>query len=267
MESCQWTKSPDEEDLMIDTGAYEGMIADTTKIVGHGGDLINAYFARPLGSGPYPAVVLFHHLPGWDRWYREATRRFAFEGYLAISPDLYHREGTGQPDDVAAKVRAEGGVADEQVVADGLGCAELLRGLPQSNGKVAAFGTCSGGRHAYLAACRLDAFDAVINCWGGRIVTDADDVTDKQLVPPVDYTPDLNCPVLGLFGNEDSSPSPAQVDALEEALKANGKDYEFHRYEGAGHGFFYDDRPAAYHAQSAVDGWGKVWDFLQRTVA
>lgn len=267
MESCEWTHPAAEEDLMIDTGAYEGMIAETTVIVGHAGDHINAYMARPLGPGPYPAVLVFHHLPGWDRWYRETTRRFAAEGYLAICPDLYHRQGTGQPDDVAAKVRAEGGVADDQVVGDAQGCVDLLRALPQSNGKVAGFGTCSGGRHAYLAACRLDAFDGLINCWGGRIVTDADDVTEKQPVAPVDYTADLSCPVLGLFGNEDSSPSPEHVDALEEALKTHGKAYEFHRYDGAGHGFFYDDRPAAYHAASAVDGWAKVWHFLQRTTA
>lgn len=251
---------------MIDTGAYEGMIAETTIVTGAGGDRINAYFARPLGPGPFPAVVLFHHLPGWDRWYRETTRKFAAAGYLAICPDLYHRHGTGEPDDVAAKVRAEGGVADDQVLGDAQGCIDLLRALPTSNGNVAAFGTCSGGRHAYLAGCRLDGFDAIINCWGGRVVTGSDDLTDKQPVAPVDYTEGLTAPVLGLFGNNDASPNPAQVDELEAALKAHGKRYEFHRYDDAGHGFFYDDRPAAYHAPSAVDGWAKLWDFLQRTM-
>ena len=89
---------------MYETDMYEGMLAETVTIQGHAGDTINAYLARPLGAGPFPGVVLIHHVPGWDEWYREATRRFAHHGYAAISPNLYFREGHGTPDDVAAKV-------------------------------------------------------------------------------------------------------------------------------------------------------------------
>lgn len=251
---------------MRTTGEYEGMIAETTVVTGHGGDRILAYLARPTGPGPFPAVVLFHHLPGWDEWYREATRRFAHHGYLAISPDLYARYGDGEPDDVAARVKAEGGVPDDQVVGDAQGCIDLLRAMPNASGKVALFGTCSGGRHAYLAACRTGAVDAVIDCWGGRIVVPADDLTEKQPVAPIDHTADLPCPVLGLFGNDDHSPTPAQVDTLEAALVEHGKTHEFHRYDDAGHGFFYHDRPSAYRAGPAVDGWARIWDFLARTI-
>jgi len=54
--------------------------------------------------------------------------------------------------------------------------------------------------------------------------------------------------------------------SLEAALVAHDKPHEFHRYDGAGHGFFYYDRPSAYRAEAAVDGWAKVWDFLDRTL-
>ena len=101
---------------MYTTDMYEGMLAETISIQGHNGDAINAYFARPLGSGPFPGVVLIHHLPGWDEWYREATRRFAHHGYLSISPNLYHREGHGDPEDVGARVWGDGGVPDDQAV-------------------------------------------------------------------------------------------------------------------------------------------------------
>ena len=67
---------------------YEGIMAQTITISGHQGDEINAYYARPLGDGPFAGVVLAHHLPGWDEWYREATLRFARRGYLAICPNL-----------------------------------------------------------------------------------------------------------------------------------------------------------------------------------
>ena len=69
--------------------------------------------------------------------------------------------------------------------------------------------------------------------------------------------------MLGLFGNEDKAPSPEQVDELEAALKAAGKEYEFHRYDEAGHGFFAVDRPN-YRQAAATDGWVKVFDFYGR---
>jgi carboxymethylenebutenolidase len=211
---------------MYQTNMYEGLLAETITIRGHNGDVINAYYARPLGGGPFPGMVLIHHLPGWDEWYREATRKFAHHGYITISPNLYYRDGHGTPEDVAAKVRAAGGVADDQVMGDVEGAMRFLRSLPYSNGKVGVFGTCSGGRQTVLAASRVKGFDAAIDCWGGRVVQA--DLTPKQPVSPIDYTKDLSCPLLGLFGNDDQAPTPEQVNQHEEELKKHGKNYEFH---------------------------------------
>ena len=251
---------------MYTTDLYEGMLAETVSISGANGDALNAYFARPLGAGPVPAVVLIHHLPGWDEYYREAARRFAHHGYAAISPDLYHRLGSGTPEDVAAMARGQGGVPDDQVIADVEGARQYLNGLPYTNGKVGLFGTCSGGRHAFLVACRTTDFDATIECWGGRVIVGEDDLTENQPVAPIEYTADLSTPLLGLFGDDDRSPTPEQVQEHGDALKAAGKDYEFHSYPDAGHGFFYHDR-AAYRVEQAMDGWAKIWDFLGRHLA
>lgn len=247
---------------MYQTNQYEGMLAETVTLHGHAGDVINAYFARPLGAGLFPGMVLIHHMPGWDEWYREATRKFAHHGYAALSPNLYFRAGHGTPEDVAAKVRAEGGVADDQVVGDLEGAMRYLRSLPYVSGKVGVFGTCSGGRHAFLVACRIKGFDAAVNCWGGRVVMSKEELTPKQPVAPVDYTADLSCPLLGIFGEEDKNPTPEHVAQLEQALTTHGKTFEFHMYPNAGHGFFYYDRPA-YRQEQAVDGWRKVFAFLE----
>ncbi|CAN5856663.1 dienelactone hydrolase family protein [soil metagenome] len=248
---------------MYQTNMYEGMLAETVMMHGHQGDLINAYFARPLGPGPFPSMVLVHHAPGWDEWYREATRKFAHHGYATISPNLYAREGHGAPEDVAAKARAAGGVSDDQAVGDLAAAMQYLRAQPYSNGKVGIFGTCSGGRHAYLTACRAPGFDALVDCWGGRVVMAKEDLTAKQPVAPLDYTQDLSCPILGIFGEEDRSPTPEQVAQQEAALKQYGKTYEFHMYPKAGHGFFYYDRPN-YRQEQTVDGWKKVFAFLEK---
>ena len=247
---------------MTDTGSYEGMIAETTTLIGAGGDRITAYLARPLGPGPFPGVVWLHHMPGWDEWSKEAARKLAYHGFMTIAPDLYCRAGTGSPDDIAAAVRAEGGVPDAQVVGDAAACRDFLKSLPMSNGRAGVTGTCSGGRHAYLAACCAPGFDAVVDLWGGGVVMAAGDLTPKRPVAPIDYTRDLSCPLLGLFGEDDRAPSPEQVAIHEAELQKHGKPYEFHMYSGAGHGFFYHDRPLAYRAEAAVDGWAKALRFF-----
>jgi carboxymethylenebutenolidase len=244
--------------------AYESMIAETISINGDNNEPISAYVARPMGPGPFPGIVLIHHLPGWDEWYREATRKFAHHGYAAISHNLYHRAGEGSADDVAAKVRAEGGVPDAQVIGDTEGAVAWLRAQPFHNGKVGVLGTCSGGRQAFLYACHTNSIDAVVDLWGGRVVMD--DVSEKQPIAPIEFTEKLSCPLLGLFGNEDRAPSPEEVDQHEEELKKHGKDYEFHRYDDAGHGFFYYDRPM-YRIEQALDGWQKVFAFLEKHLA
>ena len=127
-------------------------------------------------------------------------------------------------------------------------------------------GFCSGGRHTYLAACLVPGIDAAVDCWGGRVVMTPDQLTKNFPVSPLEYTEDLACPILGLFGEEDSGPTPEQVNIHEAELKKHGKDYEFHRYSNAGHGFFYYDRPN-YRQEQAVDGWKKVFAFLEKHLA
>ncbi len=101
-------------------------------------------------------------------------------GYATLCPNLYYRTDHGAPEDVAAKARAAGGVPDDQAVGDLEGAARFLLSLPNGNGKVGIFGTCSGGRHAYLTACQRPVFSAVVDCWGGRVVmSEADDFVNE----------------------------------------------------------------------------------------
>jgi len=245
------------------TKVEQGMVAGITTIPGGGGDTIEAYVARPDGAGPYPGVVLVHHLPGWDEYYQELARRFANHGFIAVAPNLYSRFGGGTPDEAAAAARAAGGVSDDSVVADSVAALNYFKGLPSGNGKAGIIGSCSGGRHAVLVASRSDGFSAVVDLWGGGVVQSADQLSANQPVAPIDLTPNLNAPLLGLFGNDDQRPSPEQVNQHEEVLKQNGKDYTFHRYDGAGHGFFYYHAPA-YRQQAAMDGWNKVVAFFNQ---
>jgi carboxymethylenebutenolidase len=234
--------------------------AQTITISGHGGDDVEAYWARPTEDGRRGGVVVIHHMPGYDRGTKEIVRRFAELGYDAICPNLYWREAPGaSPDDAAAKARAEGGVPDERLLGDVDGAARHLRSLPNANGKVGVIGYCSGGRQSVLAACNLDV-QAAVDCYGAFVTGTPPEGFPLQVRNLVDQLPNLRCPLLGLFGLEDKFPTPEQVDELEAILKDNGKNFEFHRYEGAGHAFFSVERPS-YNAAAAGDGWERIAAF------
>jgi carboxymethylenebutenolidase len=248
----------------FNTATEGGMVAGVSKIAGGGGDMINAYIARPDGPGPYPGVVLLHHVPGWDEFYREFARRFAEHGFIAIAPNLFDRFGQGTPDEVAAIARPQ--ITDASVLGDADASLAWIKAQPSSNGKVGVIGSCSGGRHAVLAAASNPAFDAVVNLWGGNVVQPAESLNERQPVSPVTLVPQLRAPMLGLFGNDDMNPNTEAVNVLEQTLKENNKEYEFHRYDGAGHGFMYY-QGMAYRPQAAMEGWNHVEAWFKKHLA
>ncbi len=243
------------------TDQYEGMLAETISLTGYNGEPINGYLARPLGPGPFAGIVLVHHMPGWDEATKEIARKFAYHGYAAISPNLHFREGKASPEENSASVRAAGGMPDNRTMGDVDGAMRHLRSLPYLNGKVGIIGYCSGGRQVYLAACTLKGVDAAVDCYGGGVVAAKEELTPRQPVAPIDYTKDLRCPLLGLFGRQDKRPSPADVEKTEAELKKWGKIYEFHSYDNAAHSFFAVDR-ADYRPEAAVDGWKKIFEWF-----
>lgn len=246
--------------------SYEGMIAETVRVHGHGGDLIDAYAARPLGTGPagvLPGVLVVHHMPGWDEWTREVVRKLAQHGFNAVAPDLHFRQGPGTPTEKSARIREIGGQIDAQIIGDLKGGETYLRDLPTSSGKVGLIGFCSGGRVAYMAAAKMPTLDCAVDCWGGNVTSPPGKLNDNQPVAPFDMTPDIAMPLLGLFGSDDGNPRPNQVDQIEAALKAQKKEHEFHRYDGAGHAFF-NTAGDRYRANQALDGWEKVFAFFQK---
>jgi carboxymethylenebutenolidase len=239
----------------------DSLSARTVPIKANDGVEIEAYLARPDGDQIRGGVVVIHHLPGYDRATKEITRRFAELGYDAICPNLYSRQAPGAaPDDAAATVRASGGISDDQLVGDVGGAAAYLRSLPTSNGKVGVIGYCSGGRQSVLAACNLD-LDAAVDCYGAYVTGTPPADFPLKITNLVDQLPALRAPLLGLFGVEDARPSPEHVAELVEILTANGKEFEFHSYDDAGHAFFAVDRPS-YRVAAANDGWERITAFF-----
>ena len=244
----------------LNTGSYDGMIAETINIP-NGDTPIRAYYSRPLRGGNFPSIVLIPHMPGWDEWCRETSRRFTEHGYAVLCPDIYRAFGSGTPSEVAMRAREAGGVHDDSVMNDTRGCLNFLKVQETGNRKVGVIGMCSGGRHAFLAACTVEGFDAAVDCWGGGVIMQEEQLSPARPRSPLDYTEHLSIPLLGIFGNADRHTSLEEVDRLEEELKKYEKDYTFCRYDGAGHGIWYYDKPM-YRQEAAMDSFNKVLDFF-----
>jgi carboxymethylenebutenolidase len=240
--------------------------AESITITGHDGEQIEAYLAVPVRDEPSGAVVVIHHMPGYDAWCKEVTRTFAVHGYAALMPNLHYREAPGaSPDDASAANRAAGGVPDERLVGDVAAAAAYLRALPGCNGRVGTIGYCSGGRQSFLAACSLP-LQAAVDCYGGFVVSKPPEGAPVTAKPILHLAPGLSCPLLGLFGEEDKYPSPDEVAELDAELTRLGKEHEFHSFPGAGHAFFATHRPS-YRVEAANEGWEYVWDFFGRHLA
>lgn len=239
----------------------DAIAAGTVRITGADGDEIEAYRAGPTDGRSTGGVVVIHHLPGYDAATKEVTRRFATMGYHAVCPNLYWREAPGaEPDDAAAAARANHGVPDQRLVGDVGGAAQWLRELPGANGRVGVIGFCSGGRQSVLAACSLP-LQAAIDCYGAFVTGRAPEGLPIAVSPLDELLPSLSCPLLGLFGAQDTHPSPADVAELDGLLDAAGKPHDFTSYDEAGHAFFAVDRPS-YRPAAAVDGWARITAFL-----
>ena len=180
------------------------MESQTIQYTGHGDAQVDAYLSRPTTQGRHPGVIVIMEAFGLVDHIKDVSQRFAREGYVAIAPDLYTREGSPDPnvrDDVISKMFS---IPDSQALGDLEGAAAYLKSQNDSNGRVGAIGFCSGGRYTLAFACNTGNLNAAIDSAGGYIIQE--EHTPQRPVSPIDMVPELSCPLLALFGEEDPNP-------------------------------------------------------------
>jgi carboxymethylenebutenolidase len=215
------------------------------------------YSRAPVDVAEAPGVVVIMHGPGLDKFVEDRVDALARHGYAAAAPDLYHR----QPDDAADMMTRIGRLRDAEIIADADAAVAHLRAMKETRvTDLAVLGFCMGGRITYLlAGARPAAWRAAGVFYGGNIMKAWGDGPT-----PLDLTKDIAAPMIGFFGQEDTNPSPADVDAIDAELSRHGKAHEFHRYEGAGHAFLNFTNAERYRASQAKDAWEKMLAFLGR---
>ena len=232
------------------------------EVVGHGGDPVPAYFARPSSEGPHPGLVLVHGIHGYEEHMKDMARRFAVMGYAAIVPALYSRNEAlcvVEETDMASAREWLASRPNAQANADLEGAKSFIQANSHAGPRIGLVGFCSGGRVALIFACHTKGLDAFVNFYSNGLFQ----TTEVNPVAPGSMVDSLCCPMLGLFGGEDTNPSPDDVERLKAELDRHGKEYEVVTYRGAGHAFFSDTRES-YHPGASHMAWGRCLEWLSR---
>jgi carboxymethylenebutenolidase len=216
-----------------------------------GGDTVRAVLHRPLGAGPFPALVVLHGDFGLTDGVKEQALRLAEMGYITLAPDLYRGE---RPKELLDAHIMDRGVPEDRVQADLKAAVDYLTARPDVRKEaVGVIGWDSGGGYALDAAIHDSRLRAVVVCYG-RLTT------DPALLAP------LQASVLGLFAGKDEGISPETIESFRRAMtKAGKRVVDLHVYPDCGPGFMSpqpspNDVPGP--PEAVADAWRRVAHYL-----
>ncbi len=205
------------------------------------------YLALPAAEGKYPAVIVIHENRGLNPHIQDVARRMALEGFVAFAPDYLHTLGGTPPDPDKAR-EMFGNLKPEDALATSKAVRAALATHAEVNGKVGAMGFCWGGGQVNALAVADPDLAAGVAYYGSQ---------------PKSGVETIKAPLLLHYAGMDERIN-AGIAGFEEALKANGKTYELHLYEGAEHAFNNDTNAARYNKQAADLAWGRTVEFLKK---
>jgi len=218
---------------------------------------MDAYEAKPKETGTYPGIVVLMEAFGLNDHIKKVTERIAQEGYVAIAPDLYHREQERLVpySDLQKAVSIMNRLQDSKVMDDvGAAIAHLKSQNNVKAGSIGVTGFCMGGRFTYLAAAHFNKdVKAAVPFYPGGVASGNPS--------PLSRTGEINCPMYLFFGGKDPLIPQEHVDKIKAELTAKKKNFQLQLYPEATHGFFCDER-ASYHEASAKDAWEKTKAFF-----
>lgn len=225
------------------------------------GQEVPVYRAQPEGKSNLPVVLVISEIFGLHEHIADVARRFAKQGYLALAPDLFIRQG--DPTKVSSIAELQKGIIantpDAQVMSD----LDAVVAWAKANGgnadKIAITGFCWGGRITWLYAAHNPSIKAGV-AWYGRLMGDSNANFPRH---PIDVAGTLSVPVLGLYGGKDTGISQESIAVMKAALAKGPNKSTFVIYPDAGHAFHADYR-ASYVEADAKDGWGRTLAWLRQ---
>lgn len=224
---------------------------------------IPVYLAHPADADGLPIIVVIQEIFGVNEHIRDVTERTAREGYIAISPHIYHRQAPGfevgySEADLELGRKYKNGTKADELLQDIQGaiayCKANFTNVPT---KVGCIGFCFGGHVAYLAAT-LPTVGATASYYGAGICK----FTPGGDGPTLNRTPEIRGTINCFFGLQDPLIAIAEIDEIAETLSKHHINHRVYRYPNAGHGFFCDRRDS-YDSDSAEDAWNHTKTLFQ----
>ncbi|MFB3123015.1 MAG: dienelactone hydrolase family protein [Candidatus Binatia bacterium] len=232
-------------------------ITSTTHQLNTSDGKMEAYESRPKNGGARPGIIVLMEAFGVNSHIKDVTERVAREGYVAIAPDLYHRESERLVSykDLEKAVGIMNRLQDPKVMDDvGAAIAHLKSQSYVKHGAIGVTGFCMGGRFTYLTAAHHNKdIKAAVAFYGGGI--------PAGKPSPLDRTGEITCPITLFFGGKDPLIPQEHVDKINQTLKDQKKNFSLKLYPEATHGFFCNERES-YHQESAKDAWEKTKSFF-----
>jgi carboxymethylenebutenolidase len=231
-----------------------GLVVGDTKIPTSDGDL-PAYYAHPAKGTKFPVVVVIEEIFGVHEHIADICRRLAKVGYLAVATEYYARIGdlSKMSDSSTIFKDVISKAPDARFLSD---VDSTITWAGKNKGDVAhvaVTGFCRGGRQTWLVAENSKRVKAAV-AWYGPVNTPKTDIQPKTAIDDADQ---LKCPLLGLYGGQDTGIKMDDVHAAEAKAKAAHKTVEIVIYPDAPHGFNADYRPS-YRKDAAEDGWKRM---------
>src|SRR5581483_6428340 len=219
---------------------------------------IPGYRAKPSGRTIRPVVLVVQEIFGVHEHIKDICRRFAKQGYYAIAPSLYARQGDpGKYDldhlhDLVADIVSK--VPDAEVMSDLDSTVAFAGGDGGDPAHLAITGFCWGGRIVWLYAAHNPKLKAAVAFYGQLRGTPSD------LRPhfPLDLAGQMNCPVLAFYGAKDMGIPLSDVEDMRAELAKAGKlDSRIEVFMDTGHGFMADYR-SSYNEKDAKTAWREM---------
>jgi carboxymethylenebutenolidase len=215
---------------------------------------IPALLARPKPAGKHPAVIVVMEAFGLNDHIKDVATRIAAEGYVALAPDMYYREGSpvATYENLPEAIRLMSGLTDDGIVRDIAAAVSYLQSHQAVKAdRIGITGFCMGGRISFLAACKNSGIKASVPFYGGGI---------GGLLGEADK---LSCPTLLFFGDKDAFIPNDEVERIKSTLTKLGKAADVKVYPGAEHGFFCNER-SSHHPEAAKDAWKRMLAFFAK---
>ncbi len=230
----------------------DGIVAgDATVKIGDYG--MPVYEARPASGANAPIVIAISEVWGVHEWVKDVARRFAKAGYCCVAPELFQREGgVAQLTDIQTILKIVFAVPRKQLLGDVAAAIDWAKTRPGVRpDRAGVTGWCWGGGVVLQVAATNPDIKAEVS-WYGPLQRGFVDTPNP--VNGFDVAKDIKAPFLGLYGETDTNPTPADAQKFVEMLKPHNPSAEAVVYPGAGHAFFADYRPS-HNAAAAAEAW------------